>query len=348
MADIHRDRFVTQDDVARQAGVSRSIVSYVINNGPRKVSEETRSRVLTAIKELGYRPNKHAQMLSSTSDSVAEKYIGIILAGNWMFKRPYYGSILEGIHQYAHEQDRHIRFIRIFNDFSNPALFNELIHPNEISGAILIGLDQVLHSEDDKLLVEEIINRVERVVCLDWQWPGVPSIHFDRHQAALQATQHLLEAGRKTVAYIGPDDQRVAGYQQALWQANRPLDERLIAFGEDSGSGFTSCRQLLAMDVSFDAICSGTDEVGVGILNCLHQAGLTIPDDVAVASIDNIEMSAFMNPTLTTVDVPKYELGLHAIDLLVSDSSWKQSAAFTIMVPTQLVVRESSIKSTPK
>ncbi|MEZ4669855.1 MAG: LacI family DNA-binding transcriptional regulator [Anaerolineae bacterium] len=348
MADIHHDRFVTQDDVARQAGVSRSIVSYVINNGPRKVSEETRGRVLRAIKELGYRPNKHAQMLSSTSDSVAEKYIGIILAGNWMFKRPYYGSILEGIHQYAHEKDRHIRFIRIFNDFSNPALFNELIHPNEISGAILIGLDQVLHNEDDNLLVKEIINRVERVVCLDWQWPGVPSIHFDRHQAAYQATQHLLENGRKTVAYIGPDDQRVAGYQQALWQGTHPLDERLIVFGEDSGSGFTGCRQMLERGVPFDGICSGTDEVAIGVMNCLHLAGLAIPDDVAVASIDNINISAFMNPTLTTVDVPKYEMGLHAIDLLISDSSWKQSAAFTIMVPTQLIVRESSIKSTPK
>ncbi len=143
MTDQHTSKIITQEDVARRAGVTRSIVSYVINNGPRKVSEETRNRVLSAIKELEYRPNKHAQMLSSADDSIAEKYIGIILAGNHMFKRPYYGSILASIHEHAHEQDWHIRFIRVFDDFNNPTLFNELIHPNEITGVILLGLDQV-------------------------------------------------------------------------------------------------------------------------------------------------------------------------------------------------------------
>src|SRR5690349_20792413 len=98
MSDQINSKVITQDDVAQRAGVSRSIVSYVINNGPRKVSSETRDRVLAAIKELGYRPNKHAQMLSTTDDNIAEKYIGIILAANFMFKRPYYGSILASMH----------------------------------------------------------------------------------------------------------------------------------------------------------------------------------------------------------------------------------------------------------
>src|SRR6185369_17868438 len=125
MTDQHNSRIVTQEDVARRAGVTRSIVSYVINNGPRKVSEETRNRVLSAIKELEYRPNKHAQMLSSADASLAEKYIGIVLAGNHMFKRPHYGNILASIHEHAHERDWYIRFIRVFEDFNNPALFNE-------------------------------------------------------------------------------------------------------------------------------------------------------------------------------------------------------------------------------
>jgi LacI family transcriptional regulator len=161
---------VTQDDVAHHAGVSRSIVSYVINNGPRKVSEETRNRVLAAIKVLGYRPNKHAQMLSATEDTFAEKYIGIILSANFMFKRPYYGSILASMHEYAHEKDWHIRFIRVFEDFSNPALFNELIHPNEISGVILVALDQVIKTAEDEALIDQIVRRVERVVCVEWEW----------------------------------------------------------------------------------------------------------------------------------------------------------------------------------
>src|SRR5690349_21716248 len=225
MTDDNTPKAVTQDDVARHAGVSRSNVSYVINNGPRKVSEETRQRVLRAIKELGYRPNKHAQMLSATDESIAEKYIGIILAGNYMFKRPYYGSILASMHENAHEKDRHIRFIRLFDDFNNPALFNELIHPNEINGLILVGLDQMLKTAEDHALVQQIVERVERVVCVEWEWPGVPSIQFDRQNAAYQATHHLTTLNRVCIAYIGPDDKRVQGYQQALWERGIAADQ---------------------------------------------------------------------------------------------------------------------------
>ncbi|MBZ0309490.1 MAG: LacI family transcriptional regulator, partial [Anaerolineae bacterium] len=222
------DRSTTQDDVAQRAGVSRSVVSYVINNGPRQVSEETRNRVLAAIKEFGYRPNRHAQILSSTDDLVAEKYIGIILARNYMFKRPYYGDILASMHEYAHGKNCHIRFIRIFDDFGNPTLFNELIHPNEIRGVILLGLDQALNTSDDHALVGQIVQRVENVVCVEWEWPGVPSVQFDRRNAAYQATHHLLASNRTSVAYIGPQDKRVQGYQQALWESGLIPETRLV------------------------------------------------------------------------------------------------------------------------
>jgi DNA-binding LacI/PurR family transcriptional regulator len=282
-------------------------------------------------------------MLSSADDSVAEKYIGIILAGNYMFKRPFYGDILASIHEQAHEKDRHIRFIRCFEDFSNPALFNELIHPNEISGVILVGVNQALRASGDKALVEEIVKRVERVVCLDWEWPGVPSVLFDRHNAAFQATDHLLSSGRLHIAYIGPDDQRVAGYHQALWRRGITPEKGYLYFGNTADLGYAGCSALIQSGLPLDGICAGSDEVGIGILNCLHQSGRRIPDGVAVASIDNIDIAAFTVPPLTTVDVPKRDMGLHVIDVLTSDESWKQSSAFTIMVPTQLIIRESSV-----
>lgn len=342
MAEFHQTKIITQQDVAELAGVSRSIVSYVINNGPRKVSEETRLRVLAAIKELGYRPNLHARMLSSADDTIAEKYIGIILAGNYMFKRPYYGSILASIHAHAHERDWHIRFIRVFDDFSNPMLFNELIHPNEISGAILIGLDQVLSTPDARALIEAIVKRVERVVCVEWEWPGIPSVQFDRQNASYQATQHLFSVHRTHIAYIGPDDRRVAGYQQALWENRIPADNRLIYRAVDTQEGYDGCEQLIQSGLRFDAISAGTDEAAIGILKCLHQHGLKVPQDVAVASIDNLDISAFTIPALTTVSVPRREIGLHVIETLVSEYPRKSSPAFGITVRTQLIVRESS------
>lgn len=341
MTDDQTPRTVTQDDVARHAGVSRSNVSYVIHNGPRKVSEETRQRVLAAIKELGYRPNKHAQMLSAAEEPIAEKYIGIVLAANYMFKRPYYGSILASMHEYAHEKGWHIRFIRVFDDFRNPMLFNELIHPNEIRGVILVGLDQVMTSPDHDALIDQIVERVERVVCVDWERPGIPSIRFDRQQAAYQATQHLLLNGRKRLAYIGPEDRRFHGYQQALWEAGVPFDSQLVGFAPDSNAGYWQCEQLIPAGLGIDGICSGTDEVALGILSYLNGAQIRIPDTIAIVSIDNLELAAFTSPPLTTVDVSKHDIGVHAIETLIS-TPLHRTAAFSITVPTQLVIRASS------
>lgn len=342
MAGDNNPRVVTQEDVARRAGVSRSIVSYVINKGPRSVSEETRQRVLEAIKTLGYRPNKYAQLLSSTADVVAEKYIGIVLAAEYMFQRPYYGHILASIHEHAHQRDLHIRFIRVFDDFNDPALFNELIHPNEIGGAILLGLDQVLTTSDERGLIEQIVDRVAQVVCVEWEWPGVPSVQFDRQNAAYQATRHLLDIGRKQIAYIGPEDRRLQGYQQAIWEQRLTTNDQLIHFAVAPQWGYACCADLLRTGAPFDAICTGTDEVAIGVLKCLHEHGIRVPQDVAVASIDNLDISAYMIPSLTTVDIPKNEIGQQAINALVSQQTNGSAAAISITVRTQLIVRDST------
>ena len=344
MSKQHSNKVVTQENVARRAGVSRSIVSYVINDGPRKVSEETRDRVLAAIKELGYRPNKHARMLSSTDTKAVEKYIGIILAGNYMFKRAYYGSILASIHEQVHQRGWHIRFIRVFDDFNDPDLFDELIHPHEISGAILIGLDQVAWTADQDGLMAGIVERVGRVVCIEWEWPGVPSIQFDRQNAAYQATAHLLGLGRRRVAYLGPEDKRVAGYQQALWEQHIAAEHSEVRSADDMQSGYQRCTALLHQGTQVDAICCGTDEVAMGVLKCLHENQRLVPDEIAVASIDNLDIARFTTPALTSVDVAKEQIGLHAVDLLVSQDPWQATSAFAVTVPTRLIVRESSAR----
>lgn len=335
------NKIITQEDVARKAGVTRSIVSYVINNGPRKVSEETRQRVLAAIKELEYRPNRHAQMLSSADDTIAEKYIGIILAGNHMFKRPYYGSILASIHDHAHKRDRHIRFIRVFDDFNNPSLFNELIHPNEISAAILLGLDQVAQTPNNNALIQAIIDRVEHVVCVEWEWPGIPAIRFDLQHAAFQATKHLLESGNHKAVYIGPEDKRMVGFQQALSEYQIGLDVQRLYSASEMQAGYLACKQLL-LAYRPNAILAGTDEVAIGILKHLHESHLEVPGDIVIASIDNVDLSRFTIPSLTTIDIPRDQIGFHAIDILVNHR--KGAAAFTVTVPTQLVIRDSSIQ----
>jgi LacI family transcriptional regulator len=135
------ERAVTQKDVAALAGVSRGIVSYVINNGPREVAPETRKRVLAAIRDLGYQPNKHAQRLKLGGDQ-AVKALGIIAGGESfnVLERPYYSTILAGLFEEAHRLGQEVRFFSFFDALTDPVFFNNNIHVDEISGLIFMAL----------------------------------------------------------------------------------------------------------------------------------------------------------------------------------------------------------------
>ncbi len=184
-------RRVTQKDVAARACVSTSIVSYVINNGPRSVSDGTRARVLRAIEELDYRPNKYAQMLirSQSEPEHAVRQIGIIIGGDAsIFTRPYYAAILSGIYAEAQRLDMRVRFIQFLDDLNDPVLFNELIHPDEVSGLLLFAFDTFAPNEPERIQMREatlqrVTERVDNVVCLERKWGNLPAVIFDRERA---------------------------------------------------------------------------------------------------------------------------------------------------------------------
>lgn len=339
---------VTQEDVARRAGVSRGIVSYVINNGPRPVAPETRERVLQAIAELGYRPNKHAQQLMREQwGSVAERDFGLILPGVSLLQRPYYGSILAGIHQTAHDLHYRVRFIRFFDELQNAALFNELIHREEISGLILMSLDQAITSESDRNLIAAIRERIDNVVCLEWRLEGLPSVSFDRAAAAYQATSHLINLGHQDILYLGLGDERVMGYHQARIEHNLPLTPNSVFFAHDLASGYHEIGRIMAEKQRPRAIVAGSDEVAFGILRQLREQHIAVPQDIALASIDNIPMSAYAAPPLTTVDVPQMDMGRVAVEVLVNNGKGKTITSMVNLLPTKLVVRESCGASSP-
>lgn len=342
-AQDRQDANVTQADVARKAGVSRSIVSYVINDGPRSVAPETRERVLRAIDELGYRPNKHAQMLMRQQDtSVSEKYFGIVIAGVDMFRRPYYGGILAGIHEHAHAQQGHIRFVRVFRDLKNPVLFNELIHPDEVSGLILLGIDQVLASDEDQHLMEQILSRIDNAVTVEWRWNGVPSIQFDRQEAGYQAASHLIHLGHTRFAYVGQSDRRLAGFHQALWEAGITIDANHVSsLAKDAETGYEGCLGIMEQPDWPAAVVAGSDEVAFGVLKALHDCHVKVPDQVALVSIDDIALSRYTSPALTTVHVPKEDMGFHAVQVLVNYSTQPNTPPASIILPTTLTIRES-------
>jgi len=335
----------TQYDVARQAGVTRSMVSYVLNGTNRAVAPETRQKILDAIGKLGYRSNKHAQALSmGGKGTLADHHIGIVMCNAEMFLRQYYTEILAGIHSSAHDKGYHIRFIRFFDELKDPILFNQLIHSEEICGLLLISTDQCLKTPEDWQLIEQVRSRINQIVCVEWQMPGLSSVSFDRQIAAVQVTNYLLNKGYKSIAYLGESDQRIAGFKQAFLEHG--IEDIFSLYIDDAGdtaSGYSAVKKLHQNNKKMPrAIFAGSDEVAVGIFLYLHEQNIRIPADVAVVSIDNIEISGYTHPQLTTLNVQKQAMGYRAVEMIVNRSAGQGENALTLLLPTELIVRKSA------
>jgi len=336
---------ITQDDVARRAGVTRSMVSYVINGRSRSIAPETRQKILNAINELEYRPNKFAQALCMGNKGVfADQNIGIVLCNTEMFMRPYYAEILAGIHQAAHEKGFHIRFIRFFDELKNVVLFNQLIHSEEICGLLLVALDQCVKTHEDTQLIKRIQEQIDQIVCVDWQIAGLSSVSFDRQAAAFRAVSYLVDQGYSDIVYIGEPDQRVTGFKQAfLEKGMEDISGLYTGVAVDMLTGYKAVQQLYKnREILPKAICAGSDEVAIGILLYLHEKGIAVPSETALISIDNIEIAEYTNPQLTSINVQKRAMGYRAVEMIINRTAGWGENALTLLLPTNLVIRKSA------
>jgi LacI family transcriptional regulator len=340
----HED-MVTQQDVAERAKVSRSVVSYVLNNGPRNVSEETRQRVMEAIQELGYRPNKHAQRLKQGSDAV-KNTIGIVTGGQSynMLNRPYYNLVLAGLFDSAYRLNQHIRFFSFFEALTDPVFFNKNIHHDEISSLILLLPQLIADTPGHGDILETMIERIDNIICLEDSIRGLPAVIFDRAAAAYMAVEHLIQLGHRRIAFLAIEDQRKQGYRQALLENGLPYDEsliRVLSAEEPPRSAYRQTLDLLDSGQTPSAIFAANDEAGISAIAALHDRGLRVPDDVAITSIDDIELASMVRPALTTVNVPKRRMGTYAIQFLISQREILSPQAASMVLPIELIIRES-------
>ena len=339
---------VTQKDIAQRAGVSSTVVSYVINNGPRPVNEKTRQRVLHAIEELGYRPNRFAQQLKSRGAHQAQRQIGIIMGGQIeVFQRSYYGDILTGIYDEAYRQGQRIRFIHFFDELHDPMLFNEHVHAEEVSSLIFFPphfFQRDPKNQTDVELLQRILQRIKNVVCLDEAILDLPSVLFDRVSAARTAVSRLVELQHQRIGFVGARDDRVDGYRQALIEHDLHYNDDLVknpGWFNSPEEGYAGALQLLEVEPRPTAIFAACDEVAVGILGALHDRGVAVPADIAIVSIDDIELASIVRPALTTVRVPRRQMGVHALRILALHETYPDTHPASTVLRTELVVRQS-------
>mgnify|MGYP002778838142 CR=1 FL=1 len=339
------DKQVTQKDVAQHAGVSVAVVSYVINKGPRQVSDETKQRVLAAVRVLGYQPNKFARALGRNDGKVAANQIGIIVGGTaTILQRPFYAAVLSGIYDKVHEQGNRIRFMHFWDDLKDDVLFNEHVREDEVSSLILLAADLMRVDPAHMDIIKQLEARIDNIVCLDTEINNFTTVTFDRVVAARLVVEHFIRLGHRRIGFIGNAGRRVMGYRQTLEQHGLEVVPDYMQHPgvyNSSEEGFKGAQAMLALKIVPTAIFAASDEVAIGVLGAVQKAGLRVPEDMAVASIDNSSFAPFTQPPLTTVNVPTEQMGAYALHVINTQKSAPKLSRTTITIDTELVVRES-------
>lgn len=327
-------------DVAKAAGVSQTTVSFVVNDVvDANISQETRERVWAAVKALGWRPNAMARSLSLRRSQT----IGLI--SDEVATSPHAGQIIQGAQDAAWARTK---MLLVVNTGSN----HELEHA---------AVEMLLERQVEGLIYATMYHRPVAPSPLYTQLPTVlldcfspdrtlTSVVPDEEQGGYDATLYLIQRGHRRIGFINNDGPipatlgRMAGYCKALAEAGIPFDPQLVRTcpGVAAG-GYRSTLDLLQQAERPTALFCFNDSVAMGAYDAIKQLGLAIPGDVAVIGFDNLELIATqLNPPLTTLALPHYEMGQWAVEYVINNADRPiDGAAPQHMIRCRLVERES-------
>jgi DNA-binding LacI/PurR family transcriptional regulator len=332
----------TAREVADRAGVSRTTVSFVLNNvAGMRISDETRQAVLQAALELDYHPDATARRMVSGRT----KMLGFVLNQNvdQALADQFLPQVLTGFSQAAAALGYKVLFEPIPPDVADGA-YAQLVRERHVDGIVLSGPRQ----DDAARLGEQVQNAP---VVLLGQLPNsrLPFVDVDNQGGAALATNHLLGLGHKRIGLITnaqpvytASADRLAGYRQALEAAGLPFSSELVSYGNFTPqSGMQAMNELLALTPPPTAVFVASDTVALGALQCLRRQQIRVPNDMALVGFDDIPLVEFIDPPLTTVRLPAFGLGWGAGELLTRLIAGDRVETPRVILETELVVRES-------
>lgn len=331
----------TMADVARLAGVSRTTVSFVLNDVPNvNISEEARRRVLEAARQLDYYPDAAARSLARRRTQT----IGLVLCQTLdrISQDAFLPEVIRGVSSVTGERGYRV-LLESVEDVTRPNAYIGLVRQAHIDGMILSGP----RSDDSQLLR---LRQEGFPVVLMGQLPQaeLAFVDVDNVNAARMAVQHLIGLGHRRIAcitnapleYTAAAD-RLRGYQMALETAGLPFDSNLVRYGDfTERSGFEAMLSLLGLPQRPTAVFVGSDVVALGVLRAARLAGLNVPRDLALVGFDDIPLAQYIDPPLTTVRLPAQRLGAQAAQMLIRMLE-QGTAASSLLLDTELVIRQS-------
>ena len=340
-------RHVTLHDIAKRCKVSTATVSAVVN-GADWVSDKTRARVQRAVTEMGYHPNQFARSLKRREGHA----VGVIVSD---LTNPFFTQVVRSLGHAIHAAGHALSLCDSDHRHDLGEANLRMLVEGQIIGLVLVG-DSVPEATLHGFMKHRIhvpVIAIER----EYHLPQVSCLLVDSELGAFTATRHLVERGCERIGMIaGPSfgpgsatygrSQRFDGYCRALAASARPYEPELVVEGNFRyESGRVAMRRLLTLDQRPDAVFAANDMMALGAMSVIREAGLSVPDDVALIGFDNVPMTGLMLPGLTTMAMPMSELGSAAARLLEQQLALGGRHTGTRHVfSAELVVRESSLR----
>ncbi|POF33699.1 LacI family repressor for deo operon, udp, cdd, tsx, nupC, and nupG [Roseibium marinum] len=330
-------------DVARQAGVSTATVSRALSN-PELLTEATRECVFAAIRSTGYRVNRAARNLRTRQAGAV-----LVLVPN--LGNPFFSQILAGISEAIGERDYSVVIVDTNDHTSTGKLLVDYFLDSQIDG--MICLDGSVSNHDLQQFEE---NGVSGQIVFACEWvhgSDLPSVRSDNNRGARLAVRHLYELGHRKIAHVtGPEDNVLTHARREGMLAERerldlPFREEWIIRGDFSlNSGRNAVEKILAMDERPTAVFCASDQVAFGLISTLAANGISVPEDISVIGFDDIELSEYYVPGLTTIRQDRRALGVQAAALLLQGMDPAGAVAgrrtSPVLLDVELVVRASA------
>jgi LacI family transcriptional regulator len=332
----------TIKEVAQEARVSIGTVSNVIT-GSVPVSRQRRERVLAAIGKLGYHPDHVARSLKLRRT----KMLGMVISD---ITNPFFSQMVRGAEDAALERNYLILTFNTDDRVDREKHVLSVLRSRRVDGILLV----VAPGGECPSHITETLRRGTPVVCLDRVPPGVQvdSVSVDNAAAAYACVRHLLTLGHTKIGIITGSlvlqtaQQRLQGYKEALTEAGLALRPEWVREGDfHTESGYRRGRELLMGSERPTALFISNNLMAIGVLKALGELGLNCPDDIALATFDDLPLTEVFKPHLTTVAQPAYAIGYKGADLLIQriESKDSPSSPLAIRFPTELKIRESTV-----
>ena len=334
---------ITIEDVAEKAGVSISTVSRVFNQSGR-ISEDTREEVLSVARELNYRPRKYTKKQRGENIGILINQFSLPILNN-----PFYSLILKGIEKELNKKNFHLVFKTLVGEKeSDKKTVKSVLNDNQFKGLIVAGYGIEID------LIRKIKNSPLPVVLVDndhWD-EDIDCVLNDNISGARKVVKGLIARGHQRIGFIGGPfshlsfEKRYMGYKMALKENNLEKENELIIFGDSSfqvEDGYESTKKLLKrVEKRPTALFAVNDITAVGAMKAVKEAGLSIPEDIAVAGFDDINMGRHVSPALTTVRVFKENMGIQAARRLLDLNKNVSKQPIKIVLSVKPVFRAST------